>query len=363
MNKLFVIFDFLKFYFTQKKLVISLFIIILLSLILSITSPYLIKEAIDEGILKKDLNFLLTICIFLFLVYFLKQILSFYGMQLSFRLKYSYTFNLTNIFVIKIFNIDYLHIKGKKIGEIINYFEKDIQNISTFCQKIIFDLLINVVQIFGLLAFLFYLNVKLTIVAIISLLIYLIIIKISKRRIEYISRLFRKNYIKLNSFLYERLKFILKIKLLRRTENEIGNYNSFYTNFLKKFFPLNRFNILIDNSKELIGRLSILFLLVFGGILVIKGEITIGLLIAINTLFASLFTPASSLFDLKVDYHKTLISFQKIQELLLIKDEKEEDKDKLEFVSIITEVEFNNISFKYHDVRVYLFKNLNLLFK
>ena len=65
--------------------------------------------------------------------------------------------------------------------------------------------------------------------------------------------------------------------------------------------------------------LGTLVTLCVGGYLVIKGELTVGMLVALQTYVAKLYSPAQNIADMAVDYKKYQINLERINQILMVK--------------------------------------------
>ncbi len=168
-------------------------------------------------------------------------------------------------------------------------------------------------------------------------------------------------------------------KEVRQSSAVIGSFiieSLRYVNFLKKFNDVeNRKNILVtlqkQNKNTILNqqRIQIIFtqipvfisliartsLIVYGGLKVINGEISIGALIAFLSYFAMVLSPVHTLLGILNNLPKLKVSINRLDEIL---PEELSKKEKIKLPRDLN-IEFKNITFSYDD-KNNLFENLNL---
>jgi ATP-binding cassette subfamily B protein len=87
----------------------------------------------------------------------------------------------------------------------------------------------------------------------------------------------------------------------------------------------------------------------YGGYLVIRGELTIGTIIAFNTLLMRLFGPVTSLFNMHVDVTRSLALFERVFEYLDLAPEVMEAPGALSPEKLEGRIEYENVCFSYKE--------------
>ncbi|MDD5090438.1 MAG: ABC transporter ATP-binding protein, partial [Candidatus Wallbacteria bacterium] len=306
----------------------------------------------QAGPVSESLRFTGKYCFYLLIVYALGQIVSLCKDYLSLVLQTDYAFHLRDRFARKLFHADYDCHRKKRLGSLINLFENDILTVSSFFQQFLFGVLMNSFHFIGLTVFVFFLNLRLALAGTAVLALHLLIIRFSRKRIESTSRLLRRERIRLSSFVYERLNRIFKIKVLGRENAESDRIFSAGKEFQAQLYRISRFHFLIDHLKEFCGTAGNLITLFVGASFVILGQITWGTLIAFNNYFSKIYQPASVLFNLKLNYHKALVSIRRIGEFLSLPDEAAEDYGKME-LPVIEKIDIDDLAFAFDGHQIF----------
>lgn len=100
-----------------------------------------------------------------------------------------------------------------------------------------------------------------------------------------------------------------------------------------------------------------------GGYLVLKGEVTVGVLITFNTLLAYFIEPIERVINLQPQLQSAMVAADRLGEILDLEKEKAIDEDrKVNPSTLKADIELNNIDFRY-GTRQLVLKNINMRFK
>jgi ATP-binding cassette subfamily B protein len=85
-----------------------------------------------------------------------------------------------------------------------------------------------------------------------------------------------------------------------------------------------------------------------GGLLVIRGDITLGTIVMFSTLLGQLYGPLSAISNSRVEFATSLVSFERVFEVLDLDTDLPESDDAVELEDVVGSVEFDDVSFTYH---------------
>ncbi|NNC43940.1 MAG: ABC transporter ATP-binding protein [Acidimicrobiia bacterium] len=85
----------------------------------------------------------------------------------------------------------------------------------------------------------------------------------------------------------------------------------------------------------------------FGAVLVINGELDIGDVVALSLYLGNLYGPLSSLSNAKVEFSTSMVSFERVFEVMDIRAEIREKPNAVELDPVVGAVEFDDVSFDY----------------
>ena len=84
-----------------------------------------------------------------------------------------------------------------------------------------------------------------------------------------------------------------------------------------------------------------------GGLLVLQGSFTVGTIVAFTAYLGMLYGPLSSLTNARVDFRTSLVSFERVFEVLDLPVEIQERPGALRLPTVTGEVRFDDVSFSY----------------
>lgn len=207
----------------------------------------------------------------------------------------------------------------------------------------ILDVFFSVVFI----AFLFYYSVPLTLFILLVVPLYLVqniwALPVYRRRIEAVWRAGAAN----NAFLVEAVTGIQTVKSLavepqfnRRWENLLGRY-------VQATFDNMTFGMVVGSASQLIQVLSTLIVMWYGGHMVMRGEFTLGQLIAFQMIASQALSPLAKLFGMWPNVQQFILSLERIGDILNSRIEPVLSQAGKRLPEVKGAIRFENVSFRY----------------
>lgn len=344
--------------FKEKRTILFLLGISMISSSIAIIQPLLMQQLIDKGLILKDID------TFYFLV-FIIVIISCIGIVLSVFLQYKYTnlsvkilFNLRIDIFEKIFLNNKLFFQKNRVGDLLSRLEGDISELQRFGIDSIFALFSAILGLIGAIAIMFFYDSSLAFFALILFPIEFFLLRPIYPKMHDITKELRQNSAIIGSFIIESLRYAIFLKKF----NNIKNRKDILINLQKenknKILKQQRIQIIFTQIPVLISLIARVALIIFGGIKVIKNEITIGELIAFISYFAMVLSPVHTVLGILNNLPKLKVSINRLNEIL-------PDIQNTQNISSLTkdiDIEFRNISFAYENSPL-LFENFNLHIK
>lgn len=181
----------------------------------------------------------------------------------------------------------------------------------------------------------------------------------------------QESFADLSKTVQENLSAIRVIKAFVREDAEIENFTEHNDTNYNAHMKLVKLDSIFFPIINFIGTLSIFILLLFGGSMVIKGEITLGQFIACNTYVAMLVRPVMMIGMIIGILQRSSASWKRVVTLLTAQPDIVDNVTEPEFRKthnmtedqmLSGEIEFKNLSFSYADEDAVL-KNINLKIK
>lgn len=341
-----------------KNKIIKLLILSLVITILSIIINTYLKVYIDYVLVNYSNKLLIIISICFIMVIFFKNIFENIRSKLLINIKLIISKSVTNMSFNHIMNLPYHHIKNKPTGEISSRLY-NLENFKDLVSTIMLNIFVNIFLVVVSMIILIILNKSLFLISIFIIMFYSIVVffysiifknKINELQIE------EGIY---SSKLVESLNGYETIKNLNLINETVDNVNSSYSKYLNKY---KSFEYSYSNErtfKEIINEIGMLVISILGLIFVKKNLMTIGDVIMFTSLVLFFIEPIKELLNLVPSIKHASISYERINDLLMIEKENSNNENKK---MISGDISISNLSYSYNNTTNIL-KGINLNIK
>jgi ABC-type multidrug transport system fused ATPase/permease subunit len=341
----------------------------LLSTFVTVSYPFVFKILFDN--LNKILNSKIEVknpMVEIYrIVYFLLGVgivRIFSGMYPTLRafMNYRFEHKLRMKYFSYILKKDYSFFNNFRTGDLVTRLTEDLSDFPKICWFLcsgIFRALDSSSKIFFCLFVMFFLNWKLALLSILPIPLMVLIFYMLSNKL-YLS--FKMNQEAISEINNQLEMSFSGIKIIK-SYNKENQYNRFFEKALnirmRTEIDLIKLNSLINLVYEYIDRIAQIVVILYGGMLVLKGEISVGTFYAFYTYLSILIYPVLDLPQLFVSGKQSFVNIDRLEEIKdypvkIYKSNKNLKIDKIE------NIEFENVSFGYDE------KNLileNLSFK
>lgn len=320
--------------------------------------PYLQKVFIDEGIIQGKYSIIKNILIAISAITITKSILGYFKELLYDYLSVKVHADIKNDMFNHIQKLEFKYFDEMNTGELMSRIGEDVENIwqtlsfgfRLFIENIIYFVISTII--------LFSLNWQL------ALACFVIMIPIGFMGIS-LEKKFGENYGKLSdqtaeitTTAQENIAGVRLVKAFAREKYE-----------MKKFLKMNRkfYDLSMEQGNiignyfppiEFLTNISLVVMIVLGGFIVMKGNISIGVLVAFSGYIWNLIWPMRNLGELLDLLSRNTASAKKIFEIMDKEPEIQNIDKTYNPKELVGDIVFNNVSFKYKDE--YVLKNINL---
>jgi ATP-binding cassette subfamily B multidrug efflux pump len=332
---------------TYKGEAIGAFAALLLSSGASLATPQLIAYAIDDGITPRRLNVILLAVGGLVAAALLRGMFQFLQGYLAERASQGVAYDLRNDLFAKIERLGFSYYDRVETGQLVTRLTSDVEQIRTFTGSGVVQLAAAAVMLTGTTALLFSLDWRLALVALAIVPVIFVLLLRFVRRIGPLFRGVQQTLGRLNSVLQEDLAGIRVIRTFAREDYEISRYRSVNDELLER--NLTTVRTFSNNFPFvfLLANLGTLAIILFGGLQVIGGSLSIGELVAFNTYLGFLLFPILTIGFLAAGISRAGASSQRVFEVLDAPPEVQDAPNAVPLPPISCRVEFDEVSFRY----------------
>ena len=352
---------------SHKAYVFILLFLTLLSTAVAVAYPFLFRQLIDS--LEKSLSTpgqinpmspVHKIVLIMLIVGFVRVISSFYpGFRAYMNLLFEYV--LRHRYFKYIIEKDYRFFLKFRTGDLVTRLTNDIQDfpkIGWFLCSGIFRAFDSFIKILFCLVVMFLLSWKLTLLAMLPIPFMIAVFYIVSNKLH---KSFEKNQEAISEINNQLEMTFSGIKIIKAFVCE-EKYKRFFSKALDNRFitelKLVKINTVLHLVYEYIDYFSMISIILFGGYMVVKGEITIGTFYAFYTYLSMLIYPILDLPQLFVSGRQAFVCIDRLEEIknFPVISYKSEVK---KYIKNINNIRFENVSFTYDDRNVKILDDIS----
>ncbi len=338
-----------------KRYMIIVLILGIITIIFGSLRPFFLQYLIDEIISLQKINILPYFLIFLTGVVALERSFNYffntYHRKVNFLTIKNEQIKLYN----KIQNSKFVEYSKIDSGDIMSRLLSDIDENAYTMALVLPTMVFNFLWLFVISLVLIYLNWQLSLIVFVSLPFYWIIIRSSQSKLQNYSKNERESFGKLTSSIKEKLDGQLVIRILGKEKYFLNSISNDATNWSERATKVGIFQITILNIAYFINYITPVIILGIGGLFAIRGNMSLGTLIAFYSFVPWIYEPISIINENFVQIHRAEPLSQRFFEIL---DLPEEESDGIYSFPKNYDIKYNKVSFTYKDELV--LKDINL---
>lgn len=349
-----------KYVFRYKRFLWQLVIGLIAASLLQLLFPFLTQSIVDVGIKNQDIHFIYLI-LFAQLALFIGRtaievIRSWILLHLSTRINIS----LVSDFFIKLMNLPIAFFDTRMTGDILQRINdhKRVERVLTTSSLSVLFSMVNLVVFSLVLA---YYNVMLYVIFLIGSFLYFlwIIIFLKKRKdLDY------KRFSQVSqeqSKVIELINGMQEIKLHNAEKQKRWGWE-----FLQaRLFKVSIEGLALEQYQSVgsgfINEFKNILITVLSAKLVIDGDITLGMMLAISYIVGQLNAPISQLINFIREVQDAKISLERLSEIHNKEDEEQQDVEKIMDIPLDTAIHLSKVSFRYIGSDQLVLKDLDLV--
>jgi ABC-type multidrug transport system fused ATPase/permease subunit len=332
---------------------------LVLTMLLSLIPPYLIKVIIDNGIKQKDLHAVDQIALWLFcalvVMGVVRGVMDYIHEWVSARLIYDIRAHLFTTIQKQSSEFFLSH----KVGDMMSRLRTDVGAVYGVLSNTFLSGLGEVIQILGTAGIMLYLDYKLTIIALLFIPALYLVLRITGKRIRELSLIVRDKDASLLEFFHEVLSNIHVVKLFAREEYMSDAHSRLSDVVIDVSLRRLRYKFVsIFLIGLVVGTAPVLFVW-YGGHQVVAGTLSPGSFIAFYLFAARLYSPIQSLSGRGVEISNGLASAQRIIEYFDLHSTIADPALPVDLHEGDLSIAFQDVTFRYPGARQDAVKNLD----
>ena len=341
------------------KLLLASFVVQLLSL----ANPLLIQVIIDKVISQRSLNTLQIIGTALFLVTIFESILRSLRTFLLVDTTNRIDLDLGSEIISHLFKLPLTFFSKRRVGELstkISELEKIRDFFTGQTLTTIIDALFSIIYIFIMIVYSWLLTLIALSVLPIQILITLLGVPLFKNQYRKVA----ESNANTQNHLIESMNVIQTIKTQNIENNTFKKWFENYSNFIQKIFNKTITGTILTESSSLLQKISQIIVLWVGASMVLKGQLTLGQLIAFRIISGYVTQPILRLSTLSQRFEELKVSFERLGDVIDQETESNSsDKNNISMPEIKGQIKYHNVDYKYQENGNKILDNINIEFK
>jgi len=312
-------------------------------------NPLIMRDLIDHAIPNKDVTRLIWLTLALLVLPLVGGIISIFNRRLSVRVGEGVIYDLRIALFSRLLRMSLRFFTNTRIGELMSRLNNDVIGAQNAISNTIVAIITNLIQVASVLIVMMTLEWRLTLISVIIMPLFILAARQLAGTLRTIARKQLEANASMNAMANETLNIggALLVKLFGRRDAEIDRFKGRAADV--RDFGIDRamWGSVFFAIIGLVSAIGTALVYGFGGYMVILGTFTIGTIVAFGAYLNMLYGSLQQLTNAPVDFSTSLVSFERVFEIIDLPIEIEERKDAIELHDARGELVFEKVSFRY----------------
>lgn len=332
-----------------RWLIADMMLLILINTILTLLTPLIVRDLIDNTIPSGNIKRLIQLSLALLIVPILMGILNVSQRRINARIGEGVIYDLRVALYARLQRMSLRFFTNTKVGELMSRLNNDVVGAQNAISSTIVGIVTQIIQAAAVLIVMFSLEWRLTIISVVILPLFIFAARLLGTRLRDMARKQMEANAKMNAMMNETLNIggALLVKLFGRRQLEIERFGQRAAQVrdlgVERAFTGSIFMAIIG----LISAVGTALVYGLGGYFVIQGAFTVGTIVAFGAYLSNLYSALQGLSNAPVEFATSMVSFERVFEVIDLPVDIPEKTDAIEIKDIQGEIVFDNVYFKY----------------
>ena len=327
------------------------------------TSPVpLIQKTFDKIFVEKDYFMLQIIPLVLVALYMVKAILTYAQNLIIFGISWELVVKFKGKLFAHIHALPFRFFEDNETGHLMSRINNDVSIMQSTITRMLKEFLQNSVMLLGLIIWVFYLKWDWAIMALIIFPVMVFPVSNIARKLRHFSKKGQEILANVNATILESFSGIKIVRAFGMEPREIEKFRFHNDSYLKVMKKNVKYVEITSPLLEVLGVISVAFILWYGGNQVLNGEISQGTFLAFIVALFMMYTPIRIVFKLFTNLQTALAGAERVYAILDQEVEKVQEGE-VDLQEINEGIEFKNVSFRYPSRSTMVLDDINLSVK
>lgn len=329
--------------------VVGLLFTILLISSISLISPLLYRDLIDNAIPNGDFKRLNWLALGMIAIPIINGMIGVWQRQVNATIGEGVIYDLRRALYAHMQRMSLRFFTQTRTGELMSRLNNDVIGAQNAISNTLVTIISNIVSLIATLSIMFALEWRLTLLGLAILPLFIIPARRVGRMLRGLSRKSMEYNAEMNATMNETLNIsgALLVKLFGREQREMERFSQHATevkNIGVRSAVVGHWFFMLLGVVSAVGSAVVFWV---GGHLVLRGEFTIGTIVAFGTYLTQLYGPLMQLTNAQVQFAQNMVSFERVFEVLDIPIEIDEKPTARVLAKVDGQIQFENVSFAY----------------
>ncbi len=326
-----------------------LLVLILVGTGLALVTPLIVRSLIDTVIPAGDIHKLLLLAGALLALPIAIGVINIFQRRLSTQVGEGVIYDLRIALYSGLQRMSLRFFTNTKVGELMSRLNNDVVGAQNAISRTLVEIVTNIIQVTASLIVMFSLDWRLTTISILIFPLFLLAIRKLSNRLRDIVRQQLVANAQMNAMMNETLNIggALLVKLFGRKDLEVERFGSRAIQVRNAGIDRAMVGSVFMGIIGLVTAVGTALVYGFGGYFVIKGQMTVGLIVAFGSYLAGLYSAFQALANAPVDFATSVVSFERVFEVIDLPTEIAEKANPINLQAVKGEIVFDDVTFCY----------------
>jgi ATP-binding cassette subfamily B protein len=301
-----------------KKNIVLFLATVVVDAVLIVSTPLLLRKLIDDGVIPKNSELITQLALLVGGLAVLDALFNIVGRWFSSRIGEGLIFDLRSELFTHVQRQSVAFFTRTQTGSLISRLNSDVMGAQQAFTATLSGVVSNVISLILVAGTMLFLSWQITLISLVLLPLFIYPTKWVGKKIQALTRESFDLNAKMSSTMTERFNVsgAMLVSLYGKPENESSLFRTRARRVADMGIEVAMLNRLFFISLTSVASVATAFAYGFGGHLAVSGSISVGTLLALTALLARLYGPLTALSNVRVDVMSSLVSFERIFEVL-----------------------------------------------
>jgi ATP-binding cassette, subfamily B, bacterial len=327
----------------------AMLVIILLSTGLSLLTPLIMRDLIDRTIPSGNVQRLIALAIALLVLPILGSALAITNRRFNARVGEGVTYDLRVALYARLQRMSLRFFTNTRVGELMSRLNNDVIGAQNAISNTIVAMITSTIHATAMLIVMLSMEWRLTLLSVMILPLFILAARLLAGRLRDIARGQLEANASMNAMMNETLNIggALLVKLFGRRNQEVERFQNRAADVRSRGIDRAMWGSLLFAIIGLVSAVGTALVYGIGGYLAIQKALTVGTIVAFGAYLGNLYGALQSLTNAPVDFATSLVSFERVFEVIDLPAEIDDRPGALELEQVHGELVFDAVSFKY----------------